>query len=73
MEVFWRQLLAPFLMVMLLFVARYVSRLFLPLIPDGRIKRFLTKPRSNRSEFFERCDARMFAFFRFLLRKARGQ
>lgn len=68
MERFLVQLIAPFLLVLMLAVAKPVGRLVSGLIPEGRVKRFLTKPRSNRSEFMERADAAMFAFFKRLIR-----
>lgn len=73
MEILLRQLLAPFVAVVVFVLANYIARLLIPLIPPGRVKAFLTKPRSNRSEFFERMDAKMFAFLRSVVRKARGQ
>lgn len=72
-DVFLRQLLAPFVAVPIFLAAHYIARLIVPLIPECWLKRILTKKRSTRSEFFERADARMFAFFRSLLRRARGQ
>jgi hypothetical protein len=65
------QLLAPFLLVLMLVIARPVGKIIERLLPDGRIKRYLTKKRSNRSEFFERADARMFAFLRRLIGRPR--
>lgn len=69
---FWIAALRPFLAVVLLFVAGHLARWFiLPLIPDGRVRRFLTKKRSNRSEFFSRMDMKMISFFRRLLQVGR--
>lgn len=62
------QMAAPFLLVLMLVIAKPVGRLIERLIPEGWIKRFLTKPRSNRSEMMERADAAMFRFLGRLVR-----
>jgi hypothetical protein len=69
-DVFLRQLISPFVALAIFLLAHYISRPIIWLLPEGRVKRFLTKPRSTRSEFFERADARMFALFRRLLRRS---
>jgi hypothetical protein len=66
---FYVSLFRPFAAVVVMFVAFYIGKWIARFIPEGRIKRILTKPRSNRSEFLERMDARMFAAIRSLVRK----
>jgi hypothetical protein len=72
-DVFLRQLIAPFVAFFVFSLAHVVSRAVAPLIPEGCVKRFLLKPRSTRSEFFERADEKMFSFFRSLLNRARSK
>lgn len=62
------QMAAPFFLVLMLAIAKPVGHLIERLIPEGRVKRFLTKPRSNRSEMMERADAAMFRFLARLVR-----
>lgn len=71
MDRFLSQAFAPFFLLLLLLVARPIGKLIQKFIPDGAVKRYLTKPRSDRSKFFERADAKMFAYFRRLFSKAR--
>ena len=68
MDRFLAQLLAPFMLVLMLVIAKPVGRLVERLIPEGWLKRFLTKPRSNRSELMDRADAALFRFLKRLVR-----
>jgi hypothetical protein len=72
-DAFYVALLRPFAAIPVFLLAYYVGRWIAKFIPNGRIKAILTKPRSTRSLFFERLDARLFWLFKSLLRKLRAK
>jgi hypothetical protein len=65
--------LAPFMLALMLLIAKPFNWLAKKLLPEGRVKNFLLKARSNRSERMEAADQWVGDKFKTLFRRICGK